>query len=217
MHCDLDTLAFAAEQRRCLEEWLAKLAADDDRVPLLIQLPGVGFIVAMTVLVAVGDISRFPIARKLVGYSGLGARVHDSGESRWTGRITKAARRDLRNVMIQAAHSEARTHPHWKAEMRHLELRRGRKKAIFAIARKRLVAVWHVFTKEAADRYAVDLKVAHAFFAFAYRVGVRNLPGGLSAKDFVRQQLDRLGVGQELIEFQWDGKTVRLPLSGLDA
>jgi hypothetical protein len=44
-------------------------------------------------------------------------------------------------------------------------------------------------------------------------VGVRNLPDGLSAKAFVRQQLDRLGIGQELTEFQWGGKTVRLPAS----
>jgi transposase len=213
MRCDLDTLAFAAEQRRQLEACIAELAAADPRVPLLIQLPGIGLIVSVTILAAVGDITRFPAAEKLVGYAGLGARVHDSGESRRTGRITKAGRRDLRHVMIQAAHSAARTHPHWKAELRRLEPRLGRKKAIVAIARKLLVAVWHVLTEEAADRHAVDLKVAHAFFAFAYRVGVRNLPDGLSAKAFVRQQLDRLGLGKELTEFQWGGKTVRLPPS----
>jgi hypothetical protein len=64
----------------------------------------------------------------------------------------------------------------------------GRKKAIVAITRKLLVAVWHLLTEEAADCYPMDLRVAHAFFAFAYRVGVRNLPDGLSAKAFVRQQ-----------------------------
>jgi transposase len=217
MQCNLDTLTFAAEQRQRLEACLSGLAALDPQVPLLIQLPGVGLIVAMTVLGAVGDISRFPSAEKLVGYSGLGARVHDSGETRRTGRITKAGRRDLRHVMIQAAHSAARTHPHWKAEMRRLEPRLGSKKAIVAIARKLLVAVWHVLTENVADRYAVDLKVAHAFFAFAYKVGVRNLPDGLSAKAFVRQQLDRLVLGQELTEFRWGGKTVRLPPSSLAA
>ena len=217
MQCNLDTLTFAAEQRQRLEACLSELAALDPQVPLLIQLPGVGLIVTMTVLGAVGDISRFPSAEKLVGYSGLGARVHDSGETRRTGRITKAGRRDLRHAMIQAAHSAARTHPHWKAEMRRLEPRLGRKKAIVAIARKLLVAVWHVLTKNVADRYAVDLKVAHAFFAFAYKVGVRNLPDGLSAKAFVRQQLDRLGLGQQLTEFRWGGKTVRLPPSSLAA
>jgi len=47
----------------------------------LMQLPGVGFVVAMTVLSAIGDISRFEHAKQLVGYAGLGAGVHDSGKT----------------------------------------------------------------------------------------------------------------------------------------
>ena len=47
----------------------------------LMQLPGVGYIVAMTVLAAIGDISRFENAKQLVGYAGLGAGVHDSGKT----------------------------------------------------------------------------------------------------------------------------------------
>jgi len=68
MQCDLDTLAFAAEQRLRLESCIAELAAADPRVPLLIQLPGIGLIVAVTILAPVGDITRFPAAEKLVGY-----------------------------------------------------------------------------------------------------------------------------------------------------
>jgi len=47
----------------------------------LMQLPGVGFVIAMTVLSAIGDISRFESAKKLVGYAGIGAGVHDSGKT----------------------------------------------------------------------------------------------------------------------------------------
>ena len=117
--------------------------------------------------------------------------------------------------MIKAAHSTARTHPHWKAELRRLEPRLGCKKAIVAIARKLLVAVWHVLTEEAVDRYAVDLKVAHAFFAFAYRVGVRNLPDGLIAKTFVRQQAAArsigVGTGADRVPVGWqDGALTRV-------
>ena len=46
----------------------------------LLQLSGFGVIITMTVLSAIGDISRFESANKLVGYSGLGAGVHDSGK-----------------------------------------------------------------------------------------------------------------------------------------
>lgn len=156
LQSDLDTLAFANQQRQRLEDCLAEFAARDERVPLLIQLPGVGLIIALTVLAAVGDISRFPAAKQLVGYAGLGARVHDSGQSHYTGRITKAGRRDLRVVMIEAAHTAARTHPHWQADFERLEPRLGRKKAIVAVARKLLVVVWHVLTKEVADHNAAD-------------------------------------------------------------
>ncbi|KPL15502.1 MAG: hypothetical protein AMJ93_16525, partial [Anaerolineae bacterium SM23_84] len=69
---NLDTLAFAQSQIALFEETLTTLAAQDERVLLLIQLPGMGLITAMTLLAAMGDISRFPTAKKLVGYSGRG-------------------------------------------------------------------------------------------------------------------------------------------------
>jgi|GEM_PF-805070 len=56
-----------------------------EQMPYLMQLPGFGIIVAMTVLAAIGDITRFPSAKKLVGYAGLGASVHASGETYRTG------------------------------------------------------------------------------------------------------------------------------------
>jgi hypothetical protein len=57
-------------------------------MPYLMQLPGLGLITALTVLAAIGDVTRFETARQLVGYAGLGARVHDSG---MTHRIGRAA------------------------------------------------------------------------------------------------------------------------------
>jgi transposase len=98
--CDLETLEFAQKQKKLLENSLAELAAQDERIPLLVQLPGVGLLTAITVLSAIGDIRRFPNAKKLVGYAGLGARVHDSGQKRTTGGITKSGRRDLRRAMV---------------------------------------------------------------------------------------------------------------------
>lgn len=57
---DLDTLTFAQSQIALLEETLTVLAAQDERVLLLIQLPGIGLITAMTLLAAIGvSSSRF--------------------------------------------------------------------------------------------------------------------------------------------------------------
>jgi transposase len=48
-------------------------------VVFLMQLPGLGVVLSMTVLSAIGEIARFENAKNLVGYAGLGAGVHDSG------------------------------------------------------------------------------------------------------------------------------------------
>lgn len=211
VRCDLNTLVFAQGQIDLLEEAMLVLATQDDRVPLLLQLPGVGLITAITLLAAIGDISRFPLAKKLVGYAGLGARVHDSGQTRRTGRITKAGRRDIRAVIIEAAHVAARTHPYWQEVLARLEPRLGRNKAIVAIARKLLVSVWHVLTKGCSDRFADPEYVARKLLKHAYRLGRAHRPQGQTAAQYVRYLLDRLGLGAELTSIPLD-KTRRIHL-----
>jgi len=96
-----------------------------------------------------------------------------------------------------------------------LEPRIGRRKAIVAIARKLLVAVWHVLTEQEADRFANPQQVACSLFAHAYKVGVKNLPDGQSALQFTRQQLDRLKLGRDLTVIPWGSKQYKLPPSTL--
>ena len=181
IQCDLDILVFAQTQIAHLEEAMIALAAQDERVLLLVQIPGIGLLTALTLLAAIGDISRFPTAKHLVGYAGLGTRVHDSGQTHRSGRITKAGRRDIRAAMVEAAHTASRTHPHWRAELARLEPRLGKNKAIVAIARKLLVAVWHVLTKGCADRFADPEQVARKLLQHAYRLGRNHRPEGQTA------------------------------------
>lgn len=213
--CDLDTLEFAERQAAELEKQIKQQSLQDERLPFLIQLPGVAWLTAMAILAAIGDISRFESAKKLVGYAGLGTRVHDSGKMHTSGRITKAGRKDLRQAMVNAANHAVKYHPHWKEEMARLEPRLGRSKAIVAIARKLLVAVWHVLTKKEADRFAVPQDVARSFLAHTYKIGVKNLPAGKSGLHFTREQLDQVGIGQELKEIPWGSKQQKLPPSQL--
>jgi len=208
--CDLDTLQFAQGQVARLEACLKRESARDARIPLLVQLPGAGWLKAITILAAIGDITRFPTARQLVGYAGLGARVHASGQRHTTGRITKAGRRDLRSALIDMAHVAVRTSPYWGERYQHLCQTKPWQKAIVAIARKLLIAVWHVLTEQAPDRFATAEKTAKTLFGYAYQVGVANLPEGLSARQFVRRMLDQLGYC-ELECFRWGSKWVTLP------
>lgn len=215
LRSDLDTLDFARKQVEQIEITIKELAAKDERLPLLVQLPGVGLLTGITILAAIGDIRRFPSAKQLVGYAGLGARVHDSGMTHATGRITKAGRKDLRSAVVESANHAIVHHPRWKVEYARLEPRLGRSKAVVAIARKMLVVIWHLLAEKKADRFADPTQVACGFFAFAHRVRAKNLPGGQSALQFTRSQMDRLGIGQEVLVLPWGTKKFKLPPSSL--
>lgn len=215
---DLDTLAFAEHQQTVLVKALMTEAAHDERIPLLVQLPGISTLTALTLLAAIGDIRRFEDAPHLVGYAGLGARVHTSGLTHRTGGITKEGRRDLRSAMVEAAQTAANTHPHWQKELARLEPRLGRNKAIVAIARKLLVAVWHVLTYGIADRFAEPDRVARKFLQHAYHLGQANRPKEQTPAAYVRDQLDRLELGMDLDTTGWGPrKQVKLPPSRLTA
>ena len=198
IQCDLATLAFARQQMAALDACLCQIALQETRLTLLLQLPGFGVLNALAVLAAIGDITRFPDARHLVGYAGLGSRIHDSGQTTRTGKITKAGRKDLRYALVEAAQAAANFHPHWKAELDRLEPRLGRNKAVVAIARKLLIAVWHVLSFQIADLHAEPPRIARKLLQVAYQLRIANLPDGLSAAASVRMQLDRLKLGQEL-------------------
>ncbi len=163
----------------------------------LIQLPGIGVLTAMVLLGAIGDITRFPSAKHLVGYSGLGASVHASGQTYHTGGITKQGRRELRSAMVEAAWQAVQYHPHWKVRFEHLSARLGSNKAIVAIARKLLVIVWHVLTKQVVDQHALDAYVARKLMTWAWKLG-REGRQGLKVGVFVRQELVRLKIGAGL-------------------
>jgi transposase len=213
MQSDMATLQFAEHQEAQLEEEMTRIAAEDEQIGRLMHITGFGVITAVTVLAAIGDIARFVEAKKLVGYAGLGTRVHDSGMTMRTGKITKAGRRDLRVALVEAAHMAAHHHPHWKAELARLQPRLGYNKAIVAIARKLALTVWYVLQGQ-VDKYAKPEAVAQKMLKFAYAVGKTNRPKGQSAAQFARMRMDALGVGRELTSIPWGSKKpVPLPPS----
>jgi hypothetical protein len=168
-----------------------------DQSTYLIQLPGFGVIIAMTVLAAIGVITRFEAAKQLVGYSGLGASIHASGETYRTGRITKSGRRDLRWALVEAAWIAVDTHPYWKGEFERLTRRMDKNKAIVAIAHKLLIAVWHVLTERVADKHAEPKMVAFKLMRWSWEL-TEEQRGGLSSRQFIRLGLMQLKLGENL-------------------
>jgi transposase len=203
----LDTLIAEAEQEVAR---LSTTAPWADQAAFLLQIPGLGVLSAMALLAAIGEIGRFPSAKKLVGYAGLGAAVHQSGQTQRGGGITKQGRRELRSTLVEAAWVAVRTHPRWRAAFARLEQRRGSGKAIVAIARKLLVVVWHVLQGREADRYADPAQVASKFFGWSERVG-KIARGGEPGGTFVRRELARLSIGEELTQVTRGGRVYRLP------
>jgi transposase len=167
----------------------------------LMQLPGVGFVVAMTVLSAIGEISRFESAKQLVGYAGIGAGVHDSGKTHKDKKITKKGRRELRWAMVEAAWRAVGMSPFWKAEYeKHLGRLRKKNQAIVVIARKLLVAIWHVLSKEETDIPASEEDLAYKMLLLSWSLK-EDTRRGLTYKQFAKYALMKLGVETDITRF----------------
>jgi transposase len=167
----------------------------------LLQLPGFGVVMTMIVLSAIGDISRFEDAKKLVGYSGLGAGVHDSGKEHIEKRITKSGRKELRWAMVEAAWQAIRISPYWKEQYeKYLKRMRRPNQAIVVIARKLLVAVWHVLTKEETDEHVSEEDLAYKMLVLAWDLDEK-VRMGLTYKQFAKYALMKLGVETDITRF----------------
>jgi transposase len=213
---DLATLEHIRPQIEEVDAELRRLSTSDhwaEQVPFLVQLPGIGLLTAMTILSAIGDITRFGAAKQLVGYAGLGAGVHASGKTHRDKGITKQGRRDLRFVLVEAARVAVQTHPHWKREFVRLAARIGEHKAVVAIARKLLIGVWHVLMARSADHRADAEQVAFKLMVWAWKL-TEEQRGGLSSRQFIRAHLIRLGLGAELTHITRGG--TRRPLATIE-
>jgi hypothetical protein len=76
-------------------------------------IPGIAELLGLTIASEIGDISRFPSARKLVGYAGLAPRIKQSGQSSRIGRLTKAGPDTLRWAAVEAAQQAWRPSNPW--------------------------------------------------------------------------------------------------------
>lgn len=133
-----------------LERELQRAGADHRYVPLLMTCPGIGWVLAYTIAAEIGEIERFPTPKRLVSYTGLCPRVHQSGEVDLRGRLSKHGPRYLRWALIDAA-AHASRHPLYTERYQQLKRRvgrqRGSKVAQIDLARRLAEAIWHMLTK----------------------------------------------------------------------
>jgi transposase len=102
------------------------------------MIPGVGTVTLDVFLAETADVRRFGSQKKLTAYAGLSPGVRESAGKRRELGITHTGSRVLRWVLVQAAWQLVQRDAHWRRIFDALAKRRGKKKAIVAIARRLL-------------------------------------------------------------------------------
>jgi transposase len=124
-----------------------ELQQDLDRLQ---TVPGVGPIVALTVLAVFSDVRRFPSAKHAASYAGLVASSYDSGERVQHGQITCRGSSELRAMLCEAAHHAGRENNPFNPYFSSLCVRRGYKMAVVAVAH-RLCRILYAMLRHGAD------------------------------------------------------------------
>jgi len=140
-HAQIDALEDSLkEQQRPFQHDLDRLQT----------VPGVGPIVATTVLAVFSDVRRFPTAKHAASYAGLVASTFDSGERVQHGRITRRGSNELRSMLCEAAHHAGRPTSPFNPYFASLCARRGYKMAVVAVAH-RLCRILYAMLRHGTD------------------------------------------------------------------
>ncbi len=197
---EIKTLRLVREHIVEVEKELGHLSNSErwgDQAVYLMQIPGVGIIVTMTILSAIGDISRFESPKKLVGYAGLGAGIHDSGQKHREKGITKMGRKELRWALVEASWQAIRSNPVWRAEYDRLCKRKHPNQAIVAIAHKLLVTIWYLLNRKQVYEQSSEEDLAYKMLTWAWHMDKPAL-NGMTNQQFAKYGLLRLGKGEDI-------------------
>src|SRR5712692_10144712 len=132
-----------------LDAELRLFAQADPRAVLLDTIPGVAELLALTMAVEIGEINRFTRPEKLVSYGRLAPRVRQSGDGRpRSGPLSKSGSRLLGRAAVEAAQQAWRESNPWHQLYLDVSRRsRNHNSAKAAVARKILIAAWHMLSR----------------------------------------------------------------------
>src|SRR6266496_2894568 len=113
----------------------------------LMTHPGVGPLTALAFVLIIGRADRFQCGKQMASYLGLVPLEDSSGNRRRLGHITKQGSSILRFLMVEAAQVTVRSLPEWRSKYFHLMMRRGRKIAKVAMARRLAICLYWMWRK----------------------------------------------------------------------
>jgi transposase len=121
---------------------------------LLMSHPGVGPVTALAFVLIIGYPERFQCGKQIGSYVGLIPSESSSGVHRRLGHISKQGNVLLRSLLVEAAQAAARFDPEWHNEFSHLAMRRERKIAKVAMARKLAVSLYWMWRRHRSSQMA---------------------------------------------------------------
>ena len=128
-----------------IQELTQALEEEVEKRPVARRLrshPGVGPLTALAFELVIGTPERFHCGKQIASYVGLVPSEESSGDRRRLGHISKQGNVLLRFLLVEAAQVTVRSQPEWRSKFFHLAMRRGRKIAKVAMARKLAVHLY---------------------------------------------------------------------------
>jgi transposase len=145
-----DLLDLLDELTPKIQQLSQALEAEVENRPVTRRLtthPGVGPLTALAFELVIGTPERFACGKQIASYVGLVPSEESSGDRRRLGHISKQGNALLRYLLVEAAQVTVRTQPQWRSKFFHLAMRRGRKIAKVAMARKLAVHLYWMWRK----------------------------------------------------------------------
>jgi transposase len=142
-----------AQELRGFDRRVRQLARDDEHARRLMTVPGVGVLVSLTFVSAIDEPERFRSSRMVGAHFGLTPSRYQSGETDYSGRISKIGDTRVRSALYEAA-NVILTHSVRSSDLKTWALavarRAGMRKAKVALARK-LAVVLHRMLRDRTD------------------------------------------------------------------
>ena len=156
----LDDMAKQIDQA---ERRIHEVIAVTPQIKLLMSLPGVGPVLAITIALEVGDIGRFPDNAHLASYSGTVPRVSSSGGKTRFGKTRPDVNHYLKRAFVEAANVVVLNQTRWPSRhvvqlYQRVKANKGHGKAAVAVARHLAESTYWVLKKEEPYMEPVSIK-----------------------------------------------------------
>lgn len=163
LESELRQLQHIDQELTVIDQQLVDIARGEPRVQLLMTLPGTNYVVAVGLLSAIGDVTRFQDGDHLASYLGLVPITRQSAQKCFHGRITKAGNAQARWLLTQACQHVSRHPGPLGAFFRRLAKRKPRHVALMALARKLVTVAYLMLKHNEPYRYALPERMAEKF------------------------------------------------------